>query len=286
MFEAFKRREGDWTIRYQFPLSCLQAFAITCSVLHNPATRALDALPPPRPRHAYNLGTDLEREIHQLAAEAIGAVRRGGELGRAHAILYAPYAEALLSQLVSSALSLGAAGSAEAFTAGLSEALQKVGLYDQGRLERCLHWAAAKGVSSLASMQSLLQVDGSEWKQLLKALAPTKSFHKLRLQTQLKRLTEGEARAAPRSTTDVYWALIDEALGVVCQGLPIDEDGGGGSGGGALAGRSGSGDNDGDHGGGDDVAAAEWHEPRLQPKGERADCAATEDWRWWAAMAA
>ena len=45
VFQAHKRPEGDWAVKYMHPLSCFQAFNIAISVFHNPTTAGLDALP-------------------------------------------------------------------------------------------------------------------------------------------------------------------------------------------------------------------------------------------------
>mmetsp|Transcript_21917 Transcript_21917/g.50193 ORF Transcript_21917/g.50193 Transcript_21917/m.50193 type:complete len:875 (-) Transcript_21917:277-2901(-) len=45
VFQAFKRPEGDWSVKYMHPLSCFQAFNIALSLFHNPTTAGLDALP-------------------------------------------------------------------------------------------------------------------------------------------------------------------------------------------------------------------------------------------------
>jgi len=45
VFQACKRPEGDWSVKYMHPLSCFQAFNIVISLFHNPTTAGLDALP-------------------------------------------------------------------------------------------------------------------------------------------------------------------------------------------------------------------------------------------------
>mmetsp|Transcript_42752 Transcript_42752/g.125468 ORF Transcript_42752/g.125468 Transcript_42752/m.125468 type:complete len:1353 (-) Transcript_42752:1502-5560(-) len=45
VFQAYKRPEGDWSVKYMHPLSCFQAFNIVISLFHNPTTAGLDALP-------------------------------------------------------------------------------------------------------------------------------------------------------------------------------------------------------------------------------------------------
>jgi len=45
VFQAHKRPEGDWAVKYMHPLSCFQAFNICISIFHNPTTAGLDALP-------------------------------------------------------------------------------------------------------------------------------------------------------------------------------------------------------------------------------------------------
>merc|ERR1719230_2535106 len=50
VFQAQKRPEGDWSVKYMHPLSCFQAFNICISVFHNPTTAGLDALPAGDPR--------------------------------------------------------------------------------------------------------------------------------------------------------------------------------------------------------------------------------------------
>jgi len=50
VFQAFKRPEGDWSVKYMHPLSCFQAFNICISIFHNPTTAGLDALPAGEPR--------------------------------------------------------------------------------------------------------------------------------------------------------------------------------------------------------------------------------------------
>merc|ERR1711871_1244645 len=50
VFQAHKRPEGDWAVKYMHPLSCFQAFNICISIFHNPTTAGLDALPAGDPR--------------------------------------------------------------------------------------------------------------------------------------------------------------------------------------------------------------------------------------------
>ena len=50
VFQAHKRPEGDWSVKYMHPLSCFQAFNICISIFHNPTTAGLDALPAGEPR--------------------------------------------------------------------------------------------------------------------------------------------------------------------------------------------------------------------------------------------
>merc|ERR1719424_656344 len=45
VFQAHKRPEGDWAVKYMHPLSCFQAFNICISIFHNPTTAGLDSLP-------------------------------------------------------------------------------------------------------------------------------------------------------------------------------------------------------------------------------------------------
>merc|ERR550537_800750 len=52
VFQAHKRPEGDWAVKYMHPLSCFQAFNICISIFHNPTTSGLDALPAGEPRPA------------------------------------------------------------------------------------------------------------------------------------------------------------------------------------------------------------------------------------------
>ena len=75
-----------------------------------------------------------------------------------------------------------------------------------------MRWAEAHGVGSLVQMLALLTVQPAQWREVLEALAPTKSYHKSRLLTKLKRATEGEALppVARHDTTHSYWSAIDE----------------------------------------------------------------------------
>lgn len=45
VFQAYKRQEGDWCVKYMHPLSCFQAFNICISIFHNPITAGLHNLP-------------------------------------------------------------------------------------------------------------------------------------------------------------------------------------------------------------------------------------------------
>ena len=115
-----------------------------------------------------------------------------------------------MSQAISSALA-GASGSTEELAAGLGEVLAKVGLGD--RLTAGLAWAEEKRVTSLAAMHSLLLLQESQWKSLLEAVGPTKSYHKMRLQTQLKKMTDGKkGGTAPKTACEAYWAGLDSGI--------------------------------------------------------------------------
>lgn len=146
-----------------------------------------------------------------------------------------------MQSLVRDALSLGDGRSAEEFRASLSELLAKVGLSGGGRHERGLAWALDAKVGSIQAMHSLLLVQPARWRAFLDACAPTKSFHKVRLQMQLKRASGGGTTGGAISThatstvedglrdevsAQLYWRLLDQ---------PDEEAGGGG-----LAGSAGN----------------------------------------------
>ena len=57
VFQAHKRPEGDWAVKYMHPLSCFQAFNICISIFHNPTTQGLDALPAGEARPPLGTGT-------------------------------------------------------------------------------------------------------------------------------------------------------------------------------------------------------------------------------------
>jgi len=142
-----------------------------------------------------------------LAIEAAAVLGRGGGFKEAHEKYYKPAADELTSGAVQAALAAHP-GSQEDLAAGLGEVLAKVGLGE--RLDGALKWAADKGVGSLGAMQALLQVQEKEWATLLSAVGPTKSFHRMRIQTQLKKMADGSGvKKSSLTSTELYWAKFD-----------------------------------------------------------------------------
>ena len=101
---------------------------------------------------------------------------------------------------------------------GCMDILVRVGLADCERQDAILRWAKEKGISTLQEMLTQLQdTESAMWEGLLEAIAPTKSYHKMRILTQLKRatgsVTEGgqeSFRGAPGSLA--YWTQLSPAL--------------------------------------------------------------------------
>jgi len=199
------RESGFWSVKFKHPLTAYQALSIAISIIHNPKTATLDTL-----GGGSAVAPGLEKEALALAVEARGAVDRPGPLKEAHDTYYKPLADQMMSQAISSALA-GASGSTEELAAGLGEVLAKVGLGD--RLTAGLAWAEEKSVTSLSAMHSLLLLQESQWKSLLEAVGPTKSYHKMRLQTQLKKMTDGKkGGTAPKTACEAYWAGLDSGI--------------------------------------------------------------------------
>ena len=224
VFELSKFREGgDWSLRYQWPLSLYQAFSMAIAILASPVASAPLASRPPLPPLAGPAATDrngpaandvYERSMAQMAAEAREALARPGKLAEAHEAHYKPYAQAQLADAVAKALAQGASANPAELAAGLADVLKRVGLDDGGRPERALEWAQKAGVGSLASMLLLLQLQAHQWTALLDALAPTKAYHKMRIATQLKRAVgestpRGSRPARATGGEGVYWSELD-----------------------------------------------------------------------------
>jgi len=74
VFQAHKRPEGDWAVKYMHPLSCFQAFNICISIFHNPTTAGLDSLPAGEPG-----ATHIRPTAQQAASAAPGSA--GGKPG-------------------------------------------------------------------------------------------------------------------------------------------------------------------------------------------------------------
>jgi len=203
VFEAHVREAGNWAVKYRWPLSSCQACAIALSILHNPRTQQLDHLPPKMTDRPS--AEQLSAQAAALAAESSAAIGRAGSLKESHERYYKPKAEKLTAEAVESMLA-AYPGSPEDFTSGLGEVLAKVGLGD--RLDGALKWAAERRVGSLGAMLGLLQLQDTQWGTLLAAVGPTKSFHRMRLQVQLKKMTEGGKKVA-QTSTDLYWAKVD-----------------------------------------------------------------------------
>ena len=193
VFEAFKRAEGEWAVRYRWPLSTFQAFAIAVSVLHCPTTSGLDGLEA-RPSTADAPPPTAEAQLSLMAKAAAAALRSAGLLAAAHRRQYTPVG-------------------GDQFATQLMELLARVGLTDGERQERALQWASEMGVSSLKAMHALLAEPASaEWEQLLDYLAPTKAFHKERIRRQLRRATGNAAADELESSRGAigpsYWAQL------------------------------------------------------------------------------
>ena len=124
-----------------------------------------------------------------MAGEAHAALERPGLLASIHDRFYRPHAEAHLAEAVTAARAQGANGSPAELAAALTDVLKRVGLDDGGRPERALDWARREGIGNLTALHMLLQLQASFWRGFLEAIAPTKSFHKMRIATQLKRAT-------------------------------------------------------------------------------------------------
>lgn len=200
VFDAHARESGLWSVKYRHPLSCYQAFSIAISALHNPRTQALDQLP--RGESATDAAVDAE--VRGLCGEAHAVLDRGGSIKEAHDTYYKPTADQLMSEAVSAALA-ATPGSSEDLVAGLGELLVKVGLGE--RLTQALQWAEEQSVTSLSAMLTLLQLQEAHWATLLKALGPTKAYHKQRIKNQLKKMTT--TKGAVRSAAELYWTQLE-----------------------------------------------------------------------------
>jgi hypothetical protein len=195
VFEAYKRSDGEWAVRYRWPLSCVQAFAIAISVLHNPSTSGLDAMDA-RPSGTGGVAPPASGGVlMQMAKEATAALSRGGELAATHARLYTPVG-------------------GDEFTTGLIDMLTRVGLADGERQEKALSWASKTGISSMQAMYTLLQdAQSAEWEPFLENLAPTKAFHKERIRRHLRRATGNTGNDEPAESSrgesgPSYWAQL------------------------------------------------------------------------------
>ena len=182
IMEGHKRVDGDWRVRFRFPLSCFQAFAIAASALTSPVTAAIHNLPPPptKPEErrpyppaaiiaaATSGGGDppamhdraveaYHADLQTLAAETHAAVSRPSYLSALHTSYYQPYADHEVAEAVNRA-SLSDAMPAEEFVSALAEVLKKAGLEGGSRHAQMVAWCQEEGVSSLAALYSLLQV--------------------------------------------------------------------------------------------------------------------------------
>lgn len=77
VFQACKRPEGDWSVKYMHPLSCFQAFNIVISLFHNPTTSGLDALPAAETRSPEPAGSPTPRSTAAPSPTPGGASSRG-----------------------------------------------------------------------------------------------------------------------------------------------------------------------------------------------------------------
>jgi hypothetical protein len=200
VFEASVCEPGHWRIRYRHPLSPCQACAVALSILHNPMTQGFDTLAP----KASELPPEaLAIRAGVLAAEATAALGRGGSFRDAHDRYYKPTADKLTGAQVRDLLD-SYPGSAEDLASGLADVLAKVGLGE--RLAGALKWASERNVSSLDALLGLLLLQESQWESLLAAIGPTKSYHRMRIQTQLKKVTDIKVT---QFSSDIYWAKFD-----------------------------------------------------------------------------
>ena len=196
VFEAFKQKDGEWSVRYRWPLSCYQAFAIAVSVLHCPVTSSLDSLTAAAPPDAGGATAEKQRAL-LMAAEASGAMSRQGKLGAAHSRLYLP-----------------SFGGETSFGTALLELLGRVGISDGERQAKALTWAESVGVSSLIGMYALLEAEGDVggWKEFENAIQ-AKAYHKMRIQAQLKKATGNADGKEPQESNrgvagPSYWAQL------------------------------------------------------------------------------
>ncbi|KOO22139.1 hypothetical protein Ctob_000699 [Chrysochromulina tobinii] len=200
VFEASVCEPGHWRIRYRHPLSPCQACAVALSILHNPMTQGFDTLAP----KASELPPEaLAIRAGVLAAEATAALGRGGSFRDAHDRYYKPTADKLTGAQVRDLID-SYPGSAEDLASGLADVLAKVGLGE--RLAGALKWASERNVSSLDALLGLLLLQESQWESLLAAIGPTKSYHRMRIQTQLKKVTDIKVT---QFSSDIYWAKFD-----------------------------------------------------------------------------
>lgn len=201
VFETYKRRDGEWTVKYRWPLSCAQAFAIGCAVLHCPITSGLDNLPA-NLKEVQNRASSFEPEGSEkmkamlMASEVSAAIGRKGKLGEAHAQMYTPMF-----------------GGETSFATALLEMLARAGLTDSERQAKALDWAEANGLTTLSAAYTLLQDPQSPaWEQLEQAVS-AKAYHKMRILGQLKKATGNADGKDPQESNrgnngPSYWAQL------------------------------------------------------------------------------
>ena len=197
VLQAFKRHEGEWRVRYRWPLSAFQACSLAISATHCPLSSVIDKLPPPT--GLANATSDPD--YAQLSAEYTEVIKLPGALCLQHEKAFVPFASGELQ-------------------AGLMDVLVRVGLADGERQNAILRWAEARGVATLDQMLAALpDTQAAAWDGLLECLAPTKSYHKMRILTQLKRAA-GHAAAESGSAQEsfrggpgslAYWMQIPPA---------------------------------------------------------------------------